>query len=174
VNAVAKDKGSEATPSLTSNTSNTPAPTPEPSKSALPASADTGSSVKKYAVCVGLCVAALAVIACVSVYRCVSPEIVENVYIVPKVGGLSLDIDHTSSEQAAAEGYRKCYYHSVVAGTSYIWRFFIRKVKKTIRHWSYFDSETNEIIEGVPPSLKFVLDNGVVCLFYNPNPTPNQ
>ncbi|MCA6080171.1 MAG: hypothetical protein LE169_04700, partial [Endomicrobium sp.] len=75
---------------------------------------------------------------------------------------------------ALSEGYRKCYYHSVVADTSYIWRFFIRKVKKTIRHWSYFDLETNEIIEGVPPSLKCVLDNGVVGLFYKPNPTTNQ
>ncbi|MCA6085184.1 hypothetical protein [Candidatus Endomicrobiellum agilis] len=59
VNAVAEDKGSEGVPthSLTSDASNasalapsnTPAPTPEPSKSALPASGnvDTGSSVWK-------------------------------------------------------------------------------------------------------------------------------
>ncbi|MCA6084974.1 hypothetical protein [Candidatus Endomicrobiellum agilis] len=57
VNAVVEDKGSEGVPthSLTSDTSalapsNTPAPTPEPSKSASPASGnvDTGSSVVKY------------------------------------------------------------------------------------------------------------------------------
>jgi hypothetical protein len=57
VNSVTKDTGSEATPSLTSNA---PTPTSEPSKFALPAfdGADTGSSVKKYAVIlsvIGVC-----------------------------------------------------------------------------------------------------------------------
>jgi hypothetical protein len=57
VNAVVENKGKEgvSTHLLTSNTSKasapepskTPTPTPEPSKTALPASADTGSSVVK-------------------------------------------------------------------------------------------------------------------------------
>jgi hypothetical protein len=169
VNVVVENKGSEGV-SPHSLTSNTPAPTPEPSKSVQPLSApsDTGSSVRKYAVNISLFAAALVVIACAAVYRCVSPEIFEDVYIVPEIKKI-LYVDKLTSEQATAEGYRKCRYHSVVAGTSYIWRFFIRKVKKTIRHWSYFDSETGEMIEGVPPSLALVFDNGFIYLFYKPN-----
>ncbi|MCA6080054.1 MAG: hypothetical protein LE169_04100 [Endomicrobium sp.] len=176
---VVEYKGSEAPHSLTSDTpnasapepSNTPAPTPEPSKS-VPSSdtADTGSSVKKYAVNALLCVVALAVVTCAVIYRRVSPEIFENVYIVPEPK--NVNILNSTSEQLMSQGYKRCYY-GYVCSTSYIWRFF-KKVKNTIYHWSYFDFETKQPIRGMPALLcKAGLSIGHL-LHYKPELAPNQ
>ncbi|MCA6080347.1 MAG: hypothetical protein LE169_05635 [Endomicrobium sp.] len=167
-NAVVEDKVSEGVPthSLTSDASNTPAPTPEPSKSALPASGnvDTGSSVGK----IVLCVVALAVITCVVIYRRVSPEIFRDVNVVPRAENVY--ISSCTSEQLESRGYKRCYY-GYSSSTSYIWRFF-KKVKKTIWHWSYFDFETKLPIEGMPA---FLCEAGLSLgfpLYYKPKPQP--
>ncbi|MCA6084973.1 hypothetical protein [Candidatus Endomicrobiellum agilis] len=107
-NAVAEDKGSEgvSTHSLTSDTSalapsNTPAPTPEPSKSALPASdtADTGSSVGKYAVNAVLCAVALAFV-CYGGYKLL--------YRFADIKPVSLGKYDTVKD--TPEGCKKCYF----------------------------------------------------------------
>ncbi|MCA6085568.1 hypothetical protein [Candidatus Endomicrobiellum agilis] len=168
VNTAVEDKGSEGVPthSLTSDTSNASAPTPEPSKSALPASGnvDTGSSVGK----IVLCVVALAVITCVVIYRRVSPEIFRDVNVVPKAK--YVDILVNTSEQLESQGYKRCYY-GYSSSTSYFWRFF-KKVKKTICHWSYFDFETRLPIEGMPDFLCEACLSPGFPLYYKPKPKP--
>ena len=146
VNAVAKDKGSEATPSLTSNTSNTPAPTPEPSKSASPASGnvDTGSSVVKYAVNIGRCAVALAVIVGgYAVYRFFNPEIVDvktTPAPVPKSDSLpsSYKSVNLTRNQVIEQGYKICLWADEYI-VSYDWRIFKRLTH--LYFWQDFDTE---------------------------------
>jgi hypothetical protein len=172
VDTVVEDK---ATPSLPPNTSNasvavpskTPVPISEPSKSAPPVSDgavssswischwgfptnNINNSIIKYAVNIGLYAVALAVITCAVIYRCVSPEIVEDVYIVHKVYGLPV-VDGTGWNLLT--GYRNCFYGYIVDSVSYSRRFFIRKVKKTIFHWSYIDYDTKKPMRKAPKFL---------------------
>jgi hypothetical protein len=149
VNAVAKDTGSEAPHSLTSNTSalapsNTPAPTPEPSKSALPASADTGSSVKKYAVNAVLCVVALAVIVgCYDAFRYFKPK--EVIIPAPEFSG----------------DKKMCLYETYNRGlglcrlrhknsTSYTWYF----AKQRIKRYFFADATNGNEIDRETPVYK--------------------
>jgi hypothetical protein len=144
VNAVTKDTGSEATHSLTLNTSKTPAPTPEPSKSAPSASdgADTGSSVKKYAVNAVLCVVALVVIfgGYKLLYRFASfkPVLIDKLRIVEK--------------KDVTKDYKQCYYSN----------------------YDFFDCVSRECIDEIPVRIEIQLPNLPHLqdyYFYQPNPS---
>jgi hypothetical protein len=154
VNAVAKDTGSEATPSLTSNASallpsNTPAPTPEPqplSDSAVSSSRlswhwwfpmiNVSNSVAYWALnSVGYVVAlALAIVVGYDVFRYFKPIKV----ITPKpepAGDITLTLD-----QIQNEGFKYCYIRdrSII---SYTWYLAKRKVKR----YFWADVEDKEI-----------------------------
>jgi hypothetical protein len=162
VNAVTKDTGSEgvSTHSLTSNASalvpsNTPAPTPEPSKSAPPASGNVASSAwfsrhwcfptinvnnsVLYWALNAVGYAAIAVI-CAVVYRLISPA---EEYIQ---GYVESDKDVSISLKEVGElGYRICdvAYEDTI---SYTWYLF----KKVTSRAFYTDSETKEELKGMP------------------------
>jgi hypothetical protein len=142
VNSVVEDTGSEGVPthSLTSNASalapsNTPIPTSEPSKSALPASdsadtglfqdlrftlrsalsaygtADTGSSVEKYAFNIGRFVVVLEIGLCVvSVIWFVIGICYNLLYSFADIKPRSIDkLGIYKGKNITAEGYKKCY-----------------------------------------------------------------
>jgi hypothetical protein len=139
VNSVVEDKGSEGVPthSLTSNASalapsNTPAPTPEPSKSAQPASGnvDTGSSVVKY---VGWAFAFIAlIVGCYDVFRYFKP--IEEA-IIPAPNPLGGGIEF-SFYKANSRFYNLCYL-DCVNDISYTW--YLAKIKAKRYFWFYWD-----------------------------------
>ncbi|MCA6079584.1 MAG: hypothetical protein LE169_01625 [Endomicrobium sp.] len=146
VNTAVEDK---APHSLTSNTpasvpSNTPIPTPEPSKSAQPLSdtADTGSSVVKYAVNIGRCAVALAVIVGgYAVYRFFNPKIVVvKTAPVPKSDPLASPYKSVSltRNQVSEQGYKICLWADEYI-VSYDWRIFKRLTH--LYFWQDFDTE---------------------------------
>ena len=151
VNTVVEDKAPHSLPSNTPNASasvpsNTPAPTPEPSKSAQPASdgADTGSSVGKYAVNIGRCAVALAVIVGgYAVYRFFNPEIVDVKTApapVPKSDSLpsSYKSVNLTRNQVSEQGYKICLWADEYI-VSYDWRIFKRLTH--LYFWQDFDTE---------------------------------
>jgi hypothetical protein len=124
--------------------SNTPAPTPEPSKTALPASGstDTGSSVKKYAVNAFLCVVALAVIVggYKLLYRFASfkPVLLDKLRIVEK--------------KDVTKDYKQCYYNN----------------------YDFFDCASREYINEIPVRVDIQLPNlphPQDLYYYKPNPS---
>jgi hypothetical protein len=140
--------------------SNTPAPTPEPSKSALPASdgADTGSSVRKYAVNSVVCVAALAVIVgCYDVFRYFKPEKV----IIPApnpVKSVNLTFDEFNEG-----GYQRCHSPFGKPSISYTWYLAKREIERN--YWA--NLFTREKLDSKIPVYKWVESNVYI---YKPIP----
>ncbi|MCA6079583.1 MAG: hypothetical protein LE169_01620 [Endomicrobium sp.] len=161
-------------PSLTSNTSNasasvpsnTPAPTPEPSKTAQPLSgtADTGSSVVKIVLCVAAFIA-LIVVTALGIRRYFVPE-VENIYIAPL--GNRLENVNRSTDDLIKDGYKPCYW-SADESISLVWCCF----KKITRRRGYYDFATEKLIKEIPVTN----DYSIFSKFYykpEPNPAPSQ
>jgi hypothetical protein len=155
VNSVAKDTGSEGV-STHSLTSNTPAPTPEPSKSALPASDSAASSswiswhwgfptininnsIIKYAV--NICLYALAVYA---VYYGVYKPLYRFADFSP------ISIDKLQLVEGMPEGYKQCYLSPPKD---------CKKDYLELDEGHFFDRDTREFVEEIP-----VQEAG-----YNPN-----
>ncbi|MCA6085762.1 hypothetical protein [Candidatus Endomicrobiellum agilis] len=163
-NAVVEDKGSEGVPthSLTSNTSaskpsNTPAPTPEPSKSALPSdTADTGSSVVKIVLCF-TAVFALIVVTALGICRYSFPK-EEDIDIAPYC--TKLEYVDRAEEDLLANGYKSCYWGSDES-ISLVWCCF----KKITRRWGYFDLFTKKLIKEIPIRNKLF---GISECYYKP------
>ena len=163
VNAVAEDRGSEgvSTHSLTSDTSalapsNTPAPTPEPSKSA-PSSdtADTGSSVVKY---VGWAFAFIAlIVGCYDVFRYFKPK--EIIVHAPNpVKSVNLTLDEFNEG-----GYKYCHSYFWEDRISYTWYLAKRKIKRNF----WFSLFASEELDSKIPVYELV---GLSVYFYKPAP----
>ncbi|MCA6080364.1 MAG: hypothetical protein LE169_05730 [Endomicrobium sp.] len=144
VNAVTEDK---APHSLTSDTSNTPVPTPEPSKSAPSSdSADTGSSVIK----IGLCVVAL-FLCCWYLSRLLSPK-----FVTIEDYTMSDEYLIVPFEEIKSQGYRVCYLIDECI-SSYSWYIFDRGLFRIF----YRDIETGEEVKGVPIFMNCVEEDKV-------------